>query len=295
MLYFLVCLALAAWPALGKPPDVAPVVLYTHFDRQPGPIVAESARLEVESILAPLGFPLKWRSLDGIRDSEVSTSLAVVTFRGRCGVDDLLSFGKAPTTLGVTHVSDGVVLPFTDIDCNSIRLFLQKNLVRVRVEDRELYYGRAVGRVLAHELFHIFTGSRHHGSDGIAKPVFTERELLADHFEFEGSEFRVLRASLKQARQQNKNLHPGASPVSGKFIFQENGCVRCHGNSGQGTRSAPALRPSGKPAELKALLARLLHDAPRMCSRTKSRALPAPPLDEDELADVASFLASFVE
>jgi hypothetical protein len=29
----------------------------------------------------------------------------------------------------VTHISDGVVLPFTDIDCEATRLFLQKSLL----------------------------------------------------------------------------------------------------------------------------------------------------------------------
>jgi hypothetical protein len=293
MLYFLVCFVLAALPALGEPPDIAPVALYTHFDRQPAPGVAESARREVESILAPLGFPLKWQSLDGVRGNEVSTSLAVVTYRGRCASDYLVAPGRVSAPLGITHVSDGVVLPFTDIDCDAIRIFLRKELMRQRAEDRELYFGRAVGRVLAHELFHIFTGSRHHGSDGVAKPVFTERELLEDTFRFEASEFRVLRASLKQARQQNKRLRPVASPVSGQYIFRESGCTRCHGSSGQGTRSAPALRCL--PADLKALMVRLSHKAPQMCSRTKSGALTAPPLDEDELADLASFLAAAFE
>ncbi len=152
-----------------------------------------------------------------------------------------------------------------------------------------------MGRVLAHELFHVFTGSGHHGSDGVSKPVFSERELLADRFQIEASEFRLLRASLKQARQQNRRLRPAASAVSGKYIYQENGCARCHGSSGEGTRSAPALRLAGKPADLKALLARLVQEAPRMSMRTKSRTVSPTPLDDDELADVASFLSDLLE
>jgi cytochrome c553 len=132
----------------------------------------------------------------------------------------------------------------------------------------------------------------HHGSEGVAKPAFTERELMAEGFSFQAAEFRELRIGLKQARQQSRRLGATASPVSGRFIFQENGCARCHGDSGQGTKSAPALRPAGVTANVKDLAARLTHDALRMCTRAKAVIhVPAPPLDDDEIADVASFLS----
>ena len=291
MLYFLVGLALAVLPALGTAAEVTPVTVYTHFDRPPAERVAASIRQEVESIMSPLGFPLEWKSLDGVRGDDVSASLAVVTFRGDCDVSNLLSTGQT-TPLGITHVSDGVVLPFTEIQCDRIRIFLRKPLLQIQASDRERAMGRAIARVLAHELFHIFCGTTHHGADGVAKPMFTERELLAERFQFEGSEFRLLRASMKQARQQNKRLRPAASPVAGHFIFQENGCARCHGNTGQGTKAGPPLRLSGAPADVKALAARLVEGATRMCNRARSVHIDAEPLDDDEIADVASFLGS---
>ena len=290
MTYFRCCLVLAALPALGAAAEVTPVALFTHFEKPPSQQVADSIRREVESILAPLGFPLEWKSLDGVRGDEVSASLAVVTFRGSCDASNLLAGGKT-TPLGITHISDGVVLPFTEIDCEAVRNFLRKDLLRAQTQDREAAFGRAVGRVLAHELLHVFAGTAHHGSGGVAKPAFTESELLAGRFFFETAEFRTLRAGLKQARLQNKRLRPAASPVSGRFIFEENGCARCHGPSGQGTKSAPALRAAGASADVKALAARLAQDALRMCTRAKATVgVSVPPLDDDEIADVASFL-----
>jgi len=288
-LYFLFGLVLAALPALGAAPEVPPVAVYTHFDHPPSQRVADSLRQEVEAIMAPLGFPLGWKPLDAVRRDAVSTSLAVVTFRGTCDAENLLTSGQT-TPLGVTHVSDGVVLPFTDIECDRIRIFLRKQLIQTSFAERETVFGRAVGRVLAHELFHIFAGTMHHGSNGVAQPMFTERELLAERFQFAASEFRELRACMKQARQQNRRLRPAASPVTGQFIFRENGCAKCHGGTGQGTKSAPALRAAGAPADVKALAARIAEGALRMCTRAKSVHIAGTPMDDDEIADVASFL-----
>lgn len=290
MLYFLICFALAALPAAGASPEVTPVALFTHYQRPPAEPASQSIEREVESIMAPLGFPLAWRSLDAVRGNEVATSLAVVTFRGTCDAAYLPPVGRAVGALGITHVSDGVVIPFTDVDCDAIRVFLRRDLMGMEEAEREARFGRAVGRVLAHELFHVFAGTVHHGSGGVAKPIFTERELLSRQFRFEASEFRMLRVSLKAARQANQRLSPEASPASGEFLFRENGCARCHGKSGQGTRSGPALRLSDKAADVKLLVSKLTHNAARMCGRAKTSGGSGAPLDEDEIADVASFL-----
>ena len=51
---------------------------------QPSPLVFDSIRREVASIMAPLGFPFEWRPLDSPPDSEGARQLAVITFRGNC-------------------------------------------------------------------------------------------------------------------------------------------------------------------------------------------------------------------
>ena len=48
----------------------------------------------------------------------------------------------------------------------------------------EWLLGRAMGRVLAHELFHVFGNTFKHGHEGAAKTSFSPRELVADQFKF---------------------------------------------------------------------------------------------------------------
>ena len=100
-----------------------------------------------------------------------------------------------PGALGWTHVSDGAILPFSDVDCDRVRVFLQKHLLSVRPADRQTAFGRALGRVVAHELYHIFANTTHHGSDGVGKPAYTVQDLLSDEFRFEEREGEALRTS----------------------------------------------------------------------------------------------------
>jgi hypothetical protein len=60
--------------------------------------------------------------------------------------------------------------------------------------DREVAYGRAIARVLAHELYHIFVPTTKHAAQGIGKPSFTVQELLSDKFQFDKRECDLLRA-----------------------------------------------------------------------------------------------------
>ena len=114
-----------------------------------------------------------------------------------------------PGALGWTHVSDGTILPFSDIECDRIRGFIQKDLLAVRPEEREDAYGRAVARVVAHELYHIFANTSHHGSCGVGKSAYTVQELLSDDFQFEAKESMALRNSKARETLENATRAPG--------------------------------------------------------------------------------------
>jgi len=188
-------LALGILPAFGEPRGVhvAPITLYTSFSEEPPQVVQDALEDELELIMAPIGFHFQWRSLAGVRGNEVSVELAVVTFKGRCDVAGLGARRIQPGALGWTHVSDGNILPFSDVDCDRIRGFIQGALLTVSRNDREEAFGRALGRVLAHELYHIFANTQKHGTVGVAKESYTVQDLMSGDFVFEEREDRALR------------------------------------------------------------------------------------------------------
>ena len=192
----LFCLLAGVFPGWSETRGAtfAPITLYTQFSHTPSDGVLEALQDEVESIMAPIGLRFEWRDLAKSAGHEVSAELAVVTFQGKCDIAGLTSHSKFEGALGWTHVSDGQILPFTDVNCDRVREFTQSGLLGFRGEEREERYGRALGRVLAHELYHIFANTTRHGS-GVAKESYSMQDLLSDDFVFQARESRMLQAN----------------------------------------------------------------------------------------------------
>jgi hypothetical protein len=189
------CLALFGWPMCGAETslDKAPVALYVRFEHQPPADATETLQRELRSILSPAGFDFEWRSVDSSAN-EVWADLAVVTFKGSCAAEGLVRKPRLISgALGWTHVSDGKILPFAEVDCDRISAYLGPQLFAVPFKNREIVFQRALARVAAHELYHVFIQTAAHGSWGIAKAEFTTEELLSDSFHFQKAEARTLR------------------------------------------------------------------------------------------------------
>jgi len=87
--------------------------------------------------------------------------------------------------LGSTKISNGQVLPFSELECDRIRRSIAPLAVGYSKEDRESLLGRAMGRVLAHELFHVFAKTEQHGQQGVTKTSYSRKDLVAGSFEFD--------------------------------------------------------------------------------------------------------------
>jgi hypothetical protein len=194
--FAMIAFAIGALPAIGDERlEPLPSVLYTTFQQAPPPAVREALEDEVEEIMGPIGRHYVWREISSVKGNEVSSELAVLTFKGACNVDNLAPKEVHPGALGWTHVSDGAILPFSEIDCDRIRNFVQKELLFRKPAEREDLMGKAIARVVAHELYHIFANTSHHGSDGVAKSAYSVQELLSDDFVFEEPQCKKLRAT----------------------------------------------------------------------------------------------------
>jgi hypothetical protein len=188
----LLSLALVALPALGDDGALS-IRLYTHFQQAPTDAVRDSIQDEVARIMSPMGLTFRWTSLADNKGNELSVKLAVLHFTGHCDLAHPAAPHPRSSALGWTYVEDGVILPFSDIDCDGIRNFLQGELLAKPKEEQEESFGRAIGRVLTHELYHIFVNTTRHGSNGVAKPYYSVQELLSKDFHFEQKESQELR------------------------------------------------------------------------------------------------------
>lgn len=188
------CLVLGALPASGLEREATSISLYTRFERATPDAVLAAIQSELLFVLRPSHVGVVWQSLPASPESGVFGQFAVVSFKGRCDADNLLPEPSRPGDLGWTYMSEGVIMPFSDVDCDRIRSFIQNALLAVPPLSRPAVFGRAVGCVLAHEIYHILAKTQQHGAWGAGKGTYTVRELVSSAFRFDPRELRAMRA-----------------------------------------------------------------------------------------------------
>jgi hypothetical protein len=126
---------------------------------------------EAGRILKSSGFRLGWGLL-GQDPAATYNDLVVFTFRGAC------EFVPAPPRndeLGpyaLTRMTDGEVLPFGEVDCDRVVGAVRSAMSGSDYARGDELVGRAMGRVLAHELVHMVTKSVEHAHEGVQRPHF---------------------------------------------------------------------------------------------------------------------------
>jgi cytochrome c553 len=284
MIRALIFLGLLA--VLPSPGQVGSAALYTEFRSKPAPGVVQAIREEIDFLLAPSGLHLEWRSLQE-NDLSVWSDLAVVKFSGQCEVTSLPTLLRPDQRLGWTHLSDNVILPFAEVDCDAVFAYIFSGLRLNPQQTREKIFGRAIARVTAHELLHIFARTASHGGHGVDHPSLTSTQLLADRMEFAEEESSA------------HIVHAGPAPVSpseppsalaGEAAYVRAGCASCHGSSAEGTRHGPKLRVLGRVLNSTGLAAKLAKDEEKMCERARHMKLAPPSLDESDISELVRFL-----
>ena len=121
---------------------------------------------EVDALMSSAGFRVEWRDEHSASRNAEDAELVVVELRP----------ASRDAALASTAISNGKVLPFSWVNCDA--------LARLLGPQPDFIYGRAMARLLAHELYHVTAHTREHGRAGISKPAFSRRELLSERFDF---------------------------------------------------------------------------------------------------------------
>lgn len=149
------------------------------------PPVLLSMTSEVDAALAPAGITLAWTFGHDLDGKAVSGKLALIHLRGQCRADTPVhDTSHSSSSLGRTHIVDGQVLPIADILCDAIHRLIDRDLQAASSGDRDKLLGRAIGRVTAHELYHILLRTTGHSHSGLARFAQSASELLAPRDSF---------------------------------------------------------------------------------------------------------------
>jgi hypothetical protein len=172
----------------NDPADAELVVyLKAGADQPSRPI--ELMKRELGSLMHSIGHRLAWQDSRDPHRGWSASFLVVVELHGSCGMPAGSSSPDAVSgelkDLASTSVVENAVLPFSQVNCAHLTRMLAPALAAEAGARRDFLYGRAMARVLAHELYHVIARTSDHMRDGIAKPCFGVSDLLSEGFAFE--------------------------------------------------------------------------------------------------------------
>jgi len=184
--------------------NARPVGVYLSFESVPTAASIEIMKRAVESLLEPAGVTLAWRLTSENSGDESFAQLAVIRFKGTCRSSapqppNLFGSLGEVSELATTAASKGHVLPYTDVACDEVRKALTFVRQGAGLVEREQALGVALGRVVAHELYHILANTGAHTSEGIAKAVQLLPDLVsAEEFKFDRRASQAIQNQLKE-------------------------------------------------------------------------------------------------
>jgi len=175
----------------------SPVGVYLDFDETPSNTAVEAMRKEATGILDRVGIRIAWRLVSENQGNEPFERLVVVKLTGGCACGGLLPRTREILVLGTTAVADGRVLPYSQVRCDAVRRLLPEIEYASDRRMGDAALGRVLGRVVAHELYHVVLGTVHHAASGLAKGFQTTVELMSDEISFDGTDWDVKPAVAK--------------------------------------------------------------------------------------------------
>lgn len=149
---------------------------------------------ETQHILGDSGVRLEWRLRKDVSPADSFPNFVVVKFKGRCVMEPIPFLYDERGPLAITHSTDGVVLPFSEVACDKIRSTVSSALWGGERKNGEVLFGRALGRVVAHEVYHVLGNTRNHSHKGVAKTGLSGLQLIGDELGFDAEAAEAVRS-----------------------------------------------------------------------------------------------------
>jgi hypothetical protein len=165
-----------------------PLTIVFRFD---GPYSEKSLlemKRELGTILQCSGIQINWRAQSDVAVTDSFPNLVVVKFRGKCRMEPVPYLYDERGPLAFTYSTDGAVLPFSEIECDKVRSSLHTAMFGGDYKRSDLLFGRALARVLAHELYHVLTKTHSHAGQGVAEKSLSGAQLISERLQLNQAE-----------------------------------------------------------------------------------------------------------
>lgn len=179
---------------VNRPTPILTIIM--NFERPFSATALREMQHEFERIMPPAA-KIGWRMLGDIKNGERFDQVVVSKFDGSCEVGGTTRSARKLGRLANTYTVRSALLPFSEVDCDAISALLSSQFSPESLFYLQILFGRAMGRVLAHEVYHIELNTQVHNAGGIAKQVLAASELFGPELQFEPAEMRRMSAALR--------------------------------------------------------------------------------------------------
>ena len=145
--------------------------------------VAEMKR-EFAGIMKDTAVRFDFRSRSQASQESLS-DLVLVRFKGKCVLDPVGYLYDERGPMAFTYSTDGAVQPFSEVACDKVTSAVRSAMSGGDYANADLLLGRALGRVLAHEVVHMLAKSGAHGHTGVARTALSGSQLIAPELRLE--------------------------------------------------------------------------------------------------------------
>jgi hypothetical protein len=147
----------------------------------------DEMKREFEGIMKDSGVTFDWRLREQVQQ-EVFGNLVVVRFKGKCILEPVGYLYDERGPLAFTYSTDGVVQPYSQVACDKVTASVRSAMFGGDFARADELLGRALGRVVAHELVHMLSKSGAHGREGIAKSALSGKRLISPELRLDSAD-----------------------------------------------------------------------------------------------------------
>lgn len=169
---------LACCASGGSTPPLVTVLI--DFDKPHSARSVDAMEREAAHILQTSGVRVEWQMLKDLSPHFEFPNFVVVHFKGSCDTVDVPNQPSvARSILGLSYASNGEVLPFGEVECDHVKQSIRRVIPASSFRLSEDLLGRALGRVVAHEMYHMLANDKNHTRQGVTRPSLSPDDLVS--------------------------------------------------------------------------------------------------------------------
>jgi hypothetical protein len=154
---------------------------------------------ETQRIFSNTGMKLNWRIKSELPEHAEFDNVVVFTMTGFCNMNEPPELIDERGPLALTYTSDGEILPFGEVRCDRVRASLRRHARSAVLTRPECVFGIALGRVMAHELYHMLAEETRHTGDGVTRTSLRADDLIDGNLELDSAAVSRIGARMQRA------------------------------------------------------------------------------------------------